>query len=48
MKRPLPMPVARALVAFIALAAIAFFLRFAYGVRGGTRPAAAQGRLAPP
>lgn len=46
MKRPLPMPVARALVAFIALAAIAFFLRFAHGMRGTTRSAATQGRLA--
>jgi hypothetical protein len=48
MKRPLPMPVARALVAFIVLAAIAFVLRFGYDVRGGTRPAAAQGRPASP
>ena len=48
MKRPLPMPVARALVAVLALAAIAFVLRFAYGVRGATRPGAEPARVASP
>jgi hypothetical protein len=30
MRRPLPMPVARALVAFVVLAAIALILRFGF------------------
>ncbi|HVU49262.1 MAG TPA: heme-binding protein [Polyangia bacterium] len=40
MKRPLPMPVARALLAFIALAALALFLRLAHGAQGETQPGA--------
>jgi hypothetical protein len=42
------MPVARALIAFIALAAIAFFLRFAHDGHGETRPGATRSQLASP